>query len=414
MLEDAVEEMSTTFIGLSDTVLQSKRINAEPELMLAIGDYVRHFLTVAKSADQGADENPEVHLDDHIGTVDSSSSVGLSEQVISHDEMSIEVMRPTPDVSQFGAGTTGSLDFPMSGMHYNPDPRAFSNTPTPSSVQRMLTQNFFFSKEFWSGDYINHHGLLPTEQTRPRPIFWQRLLRTSLITGCRALCTDSLSADGAFVQRWAERQYRYSLSHRSKAFILAMSRNALAAMAKSDELENQGQPYTIGQTLYQQKIDTCVKAIFDNDDFRAFGATTVQAMLTDGYPVDDLLDAEEVEGYLKEKGLVSSGESEMQMELAMPRSSHEEIRTATRDAADDTYGRDEHFSSTLAQAKGRSHRGSSPPRRQSRWGTRLVTINIQSLADSVTQLAVCMGGGIGYPRQLLNSAIVASVVRIGD
>ena len=51
---------------------------------------------------------------------------------------------------------------------------------------------------------------------------------------------------------------------------------------------------------------------------------------------------------------------------------------------------------------------------QSRRQMKTVTVSIDSLIAELMEHSVCTGNGICYPKALVNSAIVASVVRIDD
>jgi hypothetical protein len=64
LLEDTVEEMSTTFIGLSDSVLESEHIQSHPQLITSIGESVKRALTLAENATRSTDEGAAATDDD--------------------------------------------------------------------------------------------------------------------------------------------------------------------------------------------------------------------------------------------------------------------------------------------------------------------------------------------------------------
>jgi hypothetical protein len=79
MLEDTVEEMSTTFVGLSDSVLGSEHIRSHPQLITSIGESVKRALTLAENATRDPDEETEAVDDDQESSPDQPRDVVQSE-----------------------------------------------------------------------------------------------------------------------------------------------------------------------------------------------------------------------------------------------------------------------------------------------------------------------------------------------
>jgi hypothetical protein len=148
---------------------------------------------------------------------------------------------------------------------------------------------------------------------------------------------------------------------------------------------------------------------FDSDDLRAFGAATMHAMVLAGFPVQSLVNAEEVETYLKDKGMVEVSENEMQMELTIPATSSQAIEVNDSLHARMTGGAPRERKSPPTASRYRK-----PLSQQNRPRKRVVTVSVDSLIEKFIDMSICTGNGIGYPKPGMNAAIVASVVRIGD
>jgi hypothetical protein len=156
-----------------------------------------------------------------------------------------------------------------------------------------------------------------------------------------------------------------------------------------------------GLTQVQADWRPLIKAYFGNDDLRAFGAATMHSMVLAGYPVENLVNAEEVESYLKEKGMVEVGENEIQLELIIPTPS---LMALEVDVEHDVSAELQSLTTRTAARSGGSRRSQK----------RIVSLSAPDLIEQFTNLSISTGNGISYPKDRLNMAVVASVVRTGN
>jgi len=150
LLEDTVEEMSTTFVGLSDSVLESEHIQSHPQLITSIGESVKRALTLAENATRSTDEGVAVSDGDPESPQDQSHALVQSEGTST-----------VPIASTQGEPSTAARFLTMNEMgvqdfYMDPPFEAVPSTeavarpgnPVPQNIRGMPTQNNFFTKEF--------------------------------------------------------------------------------------------------------------------------------------------------------------------------------------------------------------------------------------------------------------------------
>lgn len=230
----------------------------------------------------------------------------------------------------------------------------------------MATSSAFFSREFWTGDYVNY----PSDLTWPAMAagelsFSHRLARSTLVTGYH-----NLRGDVGYSPTTARRQYRYALGVRSIGFILADTRQILVRLASSSSSSSasyagQSQPLSI----YFNNHPTTVQFARDLHAHMSHAASDSDA---------NYLDADQVHRYLRDNGLClspsSSDDGAVRMFLPIPS----------------------------------RHNNHQPPTTL----TRHVELDPQTLIRRLGDVAVCLGSGVGYPKARLNHVIAAAVVRV--
>lgn len=143
MLEDTVEEMSTTFVDLSDSILTSEYIHLHPQLITSIGASVKRVLALAENATRRADEEKETDDDDQENPRDRSRTPAQS-----------ELASGVPSASSHGEGATaaGFLTVNETGLPFevapSNEPGTGQRKPVPENVRGMPTQNTIFTEEF--------------------------------------------------------------------------------------------------------------------------------------------------------------------------------------------------------------------------------------------------------------------------
>ena len=142
--------MSTTFVGLSDSVLESEHIQSHPQLITSIGESVKRALTLAENATRSMD-----------GGFAASDSDPESPQDQSHALVQPEGASTVPIASTQGEPSTAARFLTMNEMvmqdfYMDPPFEAVPSTetmarpsnPVPENIRGMPTQNTFFMKEF--------------------------------------------------------------------------------------------------------------------------------------------------------------------------------------------------------------------------------------------------------------------------
>jgi hypothetical protein len=389
MLEDTVEQMSTTLVGLSDSILASEYIRSHPQLITSVRASVQRALTLAENATREADEENESDDDDQESRQDQAGAPAQAEQGSG-----------IPSASGHGEGATAAR-FPTrkdSGLAFEAAPSNQVGTgqrnPVPDNVRGMPTQNAFFTREFWGGDYSATTRMHMVERPNQPLPFWDRLLRLNPTSVIHRLTRDGMRGDEDVCTRWEARGFRCSLRHKSKANVLARTRWVIDGIAAQDARVEAMQKSLVGRKPMQASWRPCVEAYFDNEDLRAFGAATMYSMVLAGYPVQNLINTEEVESYLKERGTVQGSKHEMQLELKIPVASHPAVIMEG----------EEHFTvkvqrpTAMPTARPRRSRPSSGSMRslsqQRRPRKRMVTVNLHQLIEQFINLSICTGSGI--------------------
>jgi hypothetical protein len=416
MLEDTVEEMNSTFANFTDNLLQSQHVQTQPHLVASVGDTIKQLLTLTERAMRDpADDFEGERLEDltealtPVKTADSSSFPRhpqyLDSTRVDNVDTEVDPMQRYVD-GEFAAGQHVSS----------------STALMTQSQSAPMPQNAFFTKEFWSGDYTNYTSALPGEYTPIHFPFWERLLRTTVAIGYHCL-----NGDRGYSHERAKRQYRYTLSHESPSFILAVTR---AVMGRFQAYGEAYHPSYIDAQGEHRGVPTVGRpratSYFAFDQTRMMGLATQQAMINDGFPIDHLIDAESVEEYLRSKGLVQVDGNVMQAEMTVtePRDSKGQANATSGPTislsppsgrnllADSDAQVAPSSTNSLRQEKTASRKTRSVQKRRTE--RRLVTVSISSLIEKFADLSICTGSGVGFPACLLNTAIVASVIKIGD
>jgi hypothetical protein len=150
LLEDTVEEMSTTFVGLSDSVLESEHIQSHPHLITSIRESVKRALTLAENATRSTDEG--VAASDG----DPESPQGQSHALVQSEGASAVLIASTQGEPSTAARFLTMNEMDVQDFYTDPPFEAVPSTEAvarpgnriPENIRGMPTQNTFFTKEF--------------------------------------------------------------------------------------------------------------------------------------------------------------------------------------------------------------------------------------------------------------------------
>ena len=158
-------------------------------------------------------------------------------------------------------------------------------------------------------------------------------------------------------------QFRYTLKVRSAGFILANTRRVLNHFDWYDREVTQEEP---------------IEHFFEDEITQTMGRDARAEMIRTGQNPEDYINASEVADYLADKGQFYYDGQTIEMALTVPGS--RQTKPTKRPVASRS----------------------------------VVKINVQTLIERLSAVAICMGDIVGYPKAMLNSAIVASAVRMVD
>jgi len=142
--------MSTTFVGLSDSVLESEHIQSHPQLITSIGESVKRALTLAENATRNTDEEVAASDGDPESPQDQSHALVQSEGASTVPIASIRG-EPSTETRVLAMNEIGVQDFYMDSLFEavaSSEAVARPGNPVPQNIRGMPTQNTFFTKEF--------------------------------------------------------------------------------------------------------------------------------------------------------------------------------------------------------------------------------------------------------------------------
>lgn len=315
MLEDTIEEMSTTFLSLSDSILESEYVRSQPQLISSIGDAVKRALKLAENATRDRDEEMETsgNLDENAP---EQSRAQVEPGLAGGVPVGLGQGEPASAATYLSPNEMGMQDsYTDSGLETGPNPAAIprERSPVPDNIRGMVTQNAFFTDEFWEGDYTGTADMHVVEMPDRPPPFSEHLLRLNLTTVIHRLTRDSMQCEIGFCIQWKARGFQHSLKHKCKAKTLGTTRRVIDNVMAQDASLHAMQRDVTGPIRKQADLRHCFAAYFDNEDLRDFGVATRHSMVLASYLGETLANAEEVKSYLKEKGIAQVKDREMKM-----------------------------------------------------------------------------------------------------
>ena len=323
-----------------------------PNVVNAVHEKTREVLSSAKKLqDLDHQENvPELVDDSAAGdtpgsnnsSLDSSSHLGKTS---TEGPLNPYVFREAADDSKAIAWTQA-----IPATEHMVDDDSLSGL----STQHMPLTSSFFSKEFWTGDYVNYASILPGEIIPPSLGFSNRLARHGLATGYH-----NLRGDIGYSAEVARLQYRYGLSVRSIGFILANTREVLVRLVNAEM-----------QTAAPLPPPPMAEHFMHQDAQWGYEISSLMSVLGDS--TKNYFDCEQVEDYLYQKGLYHDDGKVLRMALDVPQSAAHGI------------------------AVQKQH----------------VELNSADLISKLVNVAICLGYGVGFPKATLNRILVSSVTKM--
>ena len=345
VLEKALEDISNSFLDLGSTVLEASKEGNSSDVVAVVHEKTRQVLESTKQIQaldpvgDGTEDGPSAEHDDEP-------------EYASEDTLTNSSPQDPPFDGQIASNEYSKAPVtivPIDEMNYDFSSTALSQNPAPA----LPLPGMFFSKEFWTGDYVNYDAVLPGEIIPDGLSLSQRLARLTLIQGYH-----NLRGDLGYSAEIAKLQYKYGLVFRNVGFILARTRDILVKMEDAQ--------------IYSGPVKPPVPEYFEDDYATPWGFEVVSLMRAKGDHPEDYADADQVETYLKIKGLYYDDGKSLRMALEIPR---------------------------------RSGTGNFVQKQH-------VELDVGDFIKRLIDAAICLGKGVGYPKDIMNSVIVKSVKRV--
>ena len=345
LLEKALEDISNSFLDLGSTVLEASKAGSSSDVVAVVREKTRQVLESTKKIQaldpigDATDNNPSAQQDEEPEYASEDTLTNSSPRDLPSDGQSA--------LNEYLEAPVTYV--PMDDLNYDMYSTALSQTSAPA----LPLPGMFFSKEFWTGDYVNYDAVLPGEIIPDGLSLSQRLARLTLIQGYHNLRGDiGYSAD------IAKLQYRYGLVFRNVGFILARTRDILVKMEDAQ--------------VYSGPVVPPVPDYFEDDYANPWSHEVMSLMRAKGDYPEDYVDADQVETYLKIKGLYYDDGKTLRMALEIPRRSGN------------------------LKVVQKQH----------------VELDVADFVKRLIDAAICLGKGVGYPKEIMNSVIVKSVKRV--
>lgn len=355
LLQNIIEEMSTTFLQLGDRLWDLGLLSAPTPLAQEWKQSLEKVIGLAeKSQRTGGDYANE----------DLPFQAGLSNPRRSSTSAIVE---PGED-DRPGSSSAIMPNFPlaMRSEGYRP----LLTTSLSESMIRLPTLN-----PAMADDYLD-----PALLEKSDIPFAKRLCRTFLIRTYQCLELQKWGHEDVPFKDWMARTTKYSYLTTSNAVLLSLTRAMLKSLMSEDDSE-----VNPGLELKRMRL------AWHFDQFglqRRIGLEARQRMTDDGVMWENLMDAEQVEAYLTSLGVTWTNERYAQLQsspnvastynaLMIPEVTHRPIFA--------NFGRE---------------------------GGIIATLDIETLTDKLLETSLCLGSGVGFWRHTIDEALVSATVRL--
>ncbi|KIW70363.1 hypothetical protein PV04_02638 [Phialophora macrospora] len=352
-LEAIVEEMVKAFLGFGDHIIRTEAAVSHGDLGPAYCEFVKTFLGLMAEVDQVKDrppnQPPSPSWDNTLPTIGSRTTQSVV---------------PTPEQIDSSSRSSNESVFAelLPTAESNKAPGFWPTTPTvvrPPSLRiiSMPTQNPLLSGDYSAMDEFSY----------PEPSLWRRLLRHGMLRSYRALeGADDIQENP---QSWLARSHHFSLRHASRWQIRFLTKLGLDQM-----IENM---HSTGYGATPSPKGLGVDQVFGTVKHRELANAVLKDLEREGiWP--EMVRSEELDNYLATKGNTRLVGNRLELRLFSPKGS-----------------------------RSPRSRAASPGRK-----VQTVIIDTEKLVWKLCDESICLGDGMGFPRRIINDAIVYSAVHI--
>lgn len=357
MLENTIEELGKSFDTFSGKLLASNILMEHQEIANSFRQTLETFASLSKKVhlDESNNDSPVL-----VGTLPIEQPVGGSyaQSFVSNQQTLLEA---APSLDTTAVIMTQRADM-LPNLGNWTSSAAQKTAPPAPSISLMLIRSPVLADDYWGGELLSDPGLS----------FSHRLHRSTMLASNQFLRQADMNGPKSSSMA---RAHTYSLRRHNPAALLKISSVGIRVAAMEDQYRRYSAP-SFGpdplQSLSGQEPET--RAYFNLDFAHDLGLQLRADMISDGMDIQDYIDAKAVEDYLGEKGMVRCDPHYIQMRL-------DANSTATR-----------------------SRPSISEPM--------LLSISTPSLLRRLMQVSLCLGDSIGFSKSSINSALVASVVKM--
>ncbi|KAL7912405.1 hypothetical protein GGI35DRAFT_440168 [Trichoderma velutinum] len=230
-------------------------------------------------------------------------------------------------------------------------------------IQLMLTSNPMLTEDFWSLSKANAENL----------VLWQRLFYSTMIISYQQLSV--VQKKGALQSSsWLSRAHKFSLRRSSPLALISLTAIGLQVAAMECKEGHLSQEPRLGPAPASKNKQN-VEHYFDVERYHMLGTTVREDMAAEGIILDNIINAEEVEQYLRERGMMGYDKHKIYLKLS----------------ADNPW---------CKHLDPKSH------------GPILVVIGLGSFIRNMMDASLCLGDAIGYYQNSIDLAVIHSKVRL--
>ncbi|OCL10661.1 hypothetical protein AOQ84DRAFT_426447 [Glonium stellatum] len=428
MLENVIEDMSSMFADFIDVLLASYAVRNDPNLSQRLIQLTHQLLALARRANHDSDSEGQYTGDGYKNSTPNNENLPLLPSLTVDDAAAPRQPDELVNTEDYGSYNSfhsqksASVQSPRiscadsKNMQCSPDIRQ-PPSASPTWEGRSFDYVWCCQRPSFAPKLQPARSLNPELALRKYPLGYT-LLHTTL-----SVAYHSLRGDGA-PNRLAKSMFRYALSWNSQEQILRRLRWYLGP--GSHEAPAFGALDFSGKEESKRIRDFKAPAIKSGPILppqSLQGDFVMEASWVNSDDKEEYLSAYRVEEYLKEQGAVYIGKDEVRLVLPSSepsilsprRGSHAHPTTRVLEAFNfRALLGGEPLSSREYESSGRSSSSlAQPPPRRPRVG-RVLRLNTHTLVMKLTEMAICLDIGPGYPRSMLEQAIAASVVEESD
>lgn len=357
ILEQGIHQLLDSFAQFSDQVSMFMNTHADNGTLCSFRDALKTFTEIATylsshsgdgdETSNGREEIREARLS--VTPVDPSST--------SHMAITQSHHKSRKAWSSENESHRGSLE-KMETAQTLEQPAYMSPI-----IQLMLTSNPMLTEDFWSLSKVNAENLA----------LWQRLFYSTMVISHQQLSV--VQKKGALQSSsWLSRAHKFSLRRSSPLALISLTAIGLQVAAMECKEGHLSQERRLGPAPANKNKQN-VEHYFDVERYHMLGATVREDMAAEGIILDSIINAEEVEEYLRERGMMGYDEHKIYLKIS----------------AENPW---------CKHLDPKSH------------GPILVVIELGSFIRNMMDASLCLGDAIGYYQKAIDLAVIHSKVRL--